>query len=89
MSIQTVILPHKHVRFCDSIIGLAGFLRHLLEEPRTIDELWALLDRENSGWPVRPTFTNLVLAVDILFAIGEAKEAPNGRVRLVMSHETD
>ena len=85
MSIQTAILPHKHVRFCDSMLALAGFLRQLLEEPRTIDELWSLMSRDNSGWTVQPTFTPLVLAVNILFAIGQVEEAPNGRVRLVMN----
>lgn len=85
MNIQTALLPHKHVRFCDSILALAGFLRQFLEEPRTIDELWSLIDRDNSGWPVRPTFTHLVLAVNILFAIGQVEEMSNGRVRLVVS----
>lgn len=88
MNIQTALLPHKHVRFCDSMLALAGFLRQLLEEPRNIDELWALMNRDNSGWPVRPNFTHLVLAVNILFAIGQVEEAPNGRVRLVRTNET-
>lgn len=82
MNIQAALLPHKHVRFCDSMLALAGFLRQCLMEPRSVDELWAMLDREGSGWPTRPSFTQLVLALDILFAIGQVTAAPNGRVRL-------
>lgn len=81
MSIQNVLLPHKHVRFCDSVIALAGYLRHLLAEPRTVDELWALIDRDNSGWPTRPSFTHLVLAIDVLFAIGQVEAGKDGRVQ--------
>lgn len=81
MNIQTVLLPHKHVRFCDSLIGLAGFIRGLLTEPRTLDELWALLDRDNSGWLTRPSFTHVVLAVDILFALKQIELTNGNRLR--------
>lgn len=85
MNIQTALLPHKHVRFCDSIIALAGLARKMLQEPRTIDELWALIDRENKNWPTKPNFTHLVFAVDILFAIHEVNCSLDGRVQLVAS----
>lgn len=69
MNIQTALLPHKHIRFCESVVAIAGFIRTLLAEPRTIDELWLLLDKKHSGWPGNPPFEYLVYAVDLLFAL--------------------
>jgi hypothetical protein len=83
MNIQTALLPHKHVRFCDSLLGLAGFIRGLLTEPRTVDELWALIDRENSGWLARPSFTHVVLAIHILFALKEVELTRSNRLRRI------
>jgi hypothetical protein len=81
-----MLLPHKHVRFGSSLIAIAGFIREHLYEPRTLDELWALIDSNNQNRIIRPTFTQLVLAVDILFSIQEAKAGPDGRVSLVQGH---
>ena len=83
MNIQTLLLPHKHVRFCNSLIGLAGFVLRLLNEPRTLDELWALIDRDNSDWYSRPPFEHVVLAVDILFAIGQIELVHDNRIRRI------
>jgi len=80
MNIRTALLPHKHVRFSDSIIGLSGYLRQLLAEPHTLDELWAQIDSNSSGWESRPSFTNLVFAVDVLYAIGEVQLVGDGRI---------
>ena len=81
MNIRTALIPHKHVRFCDSIVALAGAVRKMLEEPRTVDELWTLLNQAKTNWPTRPSFTSLTLAIDTLFAIGLIESAPGGRVR--------
>ena len=78
MKIQQALLPHKHVRFSESTIAVAGFVRALLDEPRTIEELEALLHRER--WPRCPSFTEVVLAADILFAINEIHLLPDGRL---------
>lgn len=83
MSIQTALIPHKHIRFCDSIIALAGFVRTLLSEPRTIDELWAMVDQDNSGWLTKPPFEYLVYAVDTLFALKQIEMLDSdGRIKL-------
>lgn len=70
MSIRIVLIPSKHVRFSDSIIWLSGYLRQFLSEPLTLDELWAQIDSVFSGWNSHPSFTNMVLAVALLYAIG-------------------
>ena len=83
MTIRTALLPHKHIRFCDSLVALAGHLRGYLQEPRTVDELWATLDRDAKKWLGNPSFTTMVLALDVLFAIGQIETVTDGRVRLV------
>ena len=74
------VAPHEHVRFCDSAVGLAGYLRGLLSEPRTLDELHALLSHENSGWPGKPSFTQISLAVALLYAIGAVAIVDEARI---------
>jgi hypothetical protein len=78
MNIQQALLPHKHVRFSESTIAVAGFLRALLDEPRTIEELETLL--HGPRWPRRPSFTEIVFAADILYAIKEIRLLPDGRL---------
>lgn len=78
MKIQEALLPHKHVRFSESTLAVAGFLRALLEEPRTLEELETLL--HGPRWPRLPSFTEVVLAADILFAINEIHLLPDGRL---------
>jgi hypothetical protein len=82
MTIPSTLLPHKHLRFCESLLGIAGHMRALLREPRTVDELWSLLDRDMPEWPARPTFTQVVLAIDVLFALREVSFVSEGRIRL-------
>lgn len=77
MKIQTALLPHKHIKFSDSIIALAGFVRTLLEEPKSIDDLW--IETANQ-WVTKVTFTHLVLAIDVLFAIKQIESISNGRL---------
>jgi hypothetical protein len=88
MSIQTALLPHKHVRFSDSIIALAGLVRSRLVEPMTVDELWSDVSRRPADWPGKPTFTHVVLALDVLFALGQVETSTIGRVKRV-SDEVD
>lgn len=68
-----MLLPSKHLRISESLIGLGGYLLLLINEnPRTIDELWKELNRaknyELKG--TYHTFDSLVLAIDFLYMIG-------------------
>ena len=80
MNIQTAILPHKHVRFSESLLGIAGFIKQRLNQPRTVDELYTTVESEAKEWPSRPSFTEVVLAVDVLFAIKLVRESSDGRI---------
>ena len=81
MNTQIQLLPHKHVKFSESLIGIAGFLRsEVLSQPRTIDEILSIFESKASNHPGKPTFTQVVLAIDVLFAIGEIELAEEGRI---------
>ena len=83
-NLELAVAPHEHLRFADSLVGLAGYIRTLLNEgERTLDELYAALSRENSGWYARPTFEQVALAVTLLFAIGDVQRAHDDRIRSV------
>jgi hypothetical protein len=80
MNIQSALIPHKHTRFNDSIITLAGRVRDLLDQPRSIDEIWSVVSGRSNAWGVSVSFTHLVLAVDMLYAIRQIKLVADGRV---------
>ncbi|WP_071944373.1 ABC-three component system middle component 6 [Halomonas aestuarii] len=82
MKIQAIISPHKHVRFSASLVGLAGAVRYLLDEPRTLDELWALIESDKLRLPHKPTFTQMVLSLDVLCALKVVDLDFEGRVFL-------
>jgi hypothetical protein len=87
MSIRAQLLPHKHIRFSESLIGLAGFVRQLLKEPHSIDELWEILNRDKSDWLYKPTFDQVVIAIVVLFALDQLVEVELGRLQ-VKNYET-
>lgn len=68
------LLPEKHVRTSESLIGLGAFVLAELEAgPKHLDSLWAsiknldVIKRKVHG---SITLDNVVLAVDFLFAVG-------------------
>ncbi len=82
MNIQTALLPHKHVSFSESLLGTAGLLLGFLAEPRSTDELWALT-KTAEGWPTKPSFSEVVLSLDLLFCVGQVSVFTDGRVQKV------
>ena len=80
MIIQPALLPHKHVSFSESTLAVAGRIRQLITEPRSVDELWSLVSHNAEDWPHKPSFTQMVLAVDVLFAIKLIRVTTDGRV---------
>ncbi|MGL3692414.1 ABC-three component system middle component 6 [Acinetobacter sp. LA-1] len=61
-------MPNKHILFSDSLLAVAGLLRSkLTTKPLTLDELWLDIKHDNSI--IRPDFTEVVLAINILYAI--------------------
>jgi len=76
-----MILPSKHIKFSQSIIGLSGFLLTQLEEPLTIDDLWVKYSNASvKRFPSFHDFDNVVLAVNLLFMIEAIQLDDNGKL---------
>ena len=76
-----MILPTKHIRISESLIGLGGYLLKLLNEPMTIDELWIKFSKyNNKKYPAYHNFDNLVLSLNLLFIIGIIEINDNGEL---------
>lgn len=83
-NLALAVAPHEHVRFADSLVGLAGYLRTRLDAPRTLDELYAELERADERlWPSMPSFERLALAVTLLFALGAVRVTQEDRIEAV------
>lgn len=83
MKIQSNLLPHKHVRFSDSILGIGGLVKSVLKEPMTVDEIWSVIHKNSQLWPGKINFTNMVLGIYVLFAIGHIELLENGRLKVI------
>lgn len=46
MNIQTMLLPHKHIRFSNSLVAIAGYIRTIIDEPISVDELWSKIEQK-------------------------------------------
>jgi hypothetical protein len=67
-----MLLPDKHIKMSESLLGLGSFLLSTLRKPMTVDAMWFeyCKAREDGTYPAHHTFENAVLALDVLFAIG-------------------
>lgn len=79
-----MILPSKHIRLSESLLGLGGVILSLLKEPKTIDEIWFQFSEINSNRKVLPAyhnFDNIVLALNYLYLIGVVSIDFNGKIQ--------
>lgn len=84
MTSQFVLTPSKHVRFDRSLLYIAGIVKQKLEnKARTIDALYTLLEKEfQEKDKIAPSFTEIVFAVDLLYALSQVELSNSGKVRL-------
>lgn len=76
-----MILPSKHIKFSQSILGLSGFLLDQLNDPKTIDELWSKYTKSSvKRFPSFHDFDNVILAVNLLFIIGAIDLSDDGKI---------
>jgi len=76
-----MILPTKHIRISESLIGLGGYLLKLLKEPMTIDDLWIKYSKyNNKKYPAYHNFDNLVLSLNLLYILGIIEINNNGEL---------
>lgn len=77
-----MILPDKHIRLAESLLGLGGFVLESLSQAKTIDSLWDEfhIAYESHEYPAYHTFENLVLAISFLHSIGVVEQDEKGRL---------
>ena len=79
-----MILPSKHIRFSESLLGLGGVILNIIKEPKTIDEIWFKFSEFNNDkrvFPAYHNFDNVVLALNYLFIVGAVSIDKNGRIQ--------
>ena len=79
-----MILPSKHIRFSESLLGLGGVILSIIKEPKTIDEIWFNFSEFNNDkriFPAYHNFDNVVLALNYLFIVGAVLIDKNGRIQ--------
>lgn len=91
MKTRIALLPHKHIRFAGSLIGMAGYVRQFIgESPTSVDGLWAKIqaeDKQNKIFSL--DFTQLIYALDILLCIKEIKVDSNGLIYKITTFGND
>ena len=80
MNLQLALIPNKHLRIDESILGLAGYCLTLLDKPMSPDELLAHLHSNNSKWSFKPNMDYVLLALDTLYAIKQITPVSDNRV---------
>lgn len=78
-----MLMPDKHISFAESLIGLGSFVLENLATAKDIDTLWKIYESIRGGdYPAFHSFDNLVLTVDMLFAIGAVELKTDGKLML-------
>ncbi|HCI7193956.1 TPA: hypothetical protein NPQ93_003796 [Acinetobacter baumannii] len=77
MKIQNALVPHKHVRFSNSLIGTAGYIRQFISQPTSVDGLWAKIEADNNSL-FQLNFTQFIFSLDILLFLGVIVVDENG-----------
>jgi hypothetical protein len=77
-----MILPSKHIKISESIIGLSGYLLKYLEKPKDLQAIWDEYSKDNntSSFPAYHGFDHVVLALDFLYTIGAIDTTPSGEI---------
>lgn len=80
MKIQ--LLPQKHVRTSESLLGLGAIVLKVLEQgQKDLDGVWmAVQEQEAVSRSIQGSITldTVVLAIDFLFAVGAVQIGPDG-----------
>jgi hypothetical protein len=77
-----MLLPEKHINFSESLWGLGGVILKILEKPKYLDDLlndYQKIDNSKS-FPASHSINEVVLALDLLFAIGAITKNEKGEL---------
>lgn len=84
LKIQTALIPQKHVSFSASTIGVAAYVRSILRgQSCTVEELWRRIEIDERKWPTKLTFDQVIVAVIVLFSLGELHQLDGGVIEVL------
>lgn len=79
-----MILPTKHIKLAESILGLSGvLLSFIAKSPSSLDALWREYSKINNTkniFPAYHSFDEMVLAVNLLFMMGIVDINAKGKI---------
>ena len=78
-----MILPSKHIRFSESIIGFSGYiLSQLASSACSVDDMWEICQNRKYGQVcfVNQSYDNLVKALDLLYMMGLIEINEEGKI---------
>lgn len=77
-----MLLPDKHLRISESILGLAALVLSRLKKPIAFDKLMTRLAKEfdTPSWPARHSAESVSLALCLLYSIGKIDVATDGTI---------
>ena len=77
-----MLLPDKHVRLSESVLGLGAFVLSLLDRPRTADQLYQKVKEacEDRTLPAYHDFDSVTLTVLFLYTIGVVEATESGAI---------
>ena len=77
-----MILPEKHLKLSESILGLGAFVLSQIKNPKDIDGVWTEYQKAYTArrYPAYHTFENLILAIIFLYTLGVVQMDGNGRL---------
>lgn len=78
-----MLLPDKHMSLAESLIGLGGIVLGLLNSPKSVDQIYAIIAKDQSSKTLRSkhTYDTTLLAVMMLYAIGAVEPTESGSIR--------
>ncbi len=77
-----MLLPDKHLKLSESVIGLAGLVLSDISKPTWFDDAWARI-KEQTGtpdWPAVHGVENFVLALCFLYSVGAIDLTQDGEL---------
>jgi len=75
-----MLLPDKHIRISESLLGLSAFILQRLDKPKAVDDLAELLSDavESKDFPTIHGIDHISLAATFLFAVGLLEQTDEG-----------
>ena len=78
-----MILPSKHIRLSESILGFSGYiLSQLAPAAYSVDEIWDICQNKKYGQVsfVNQSYDNMVKALNLLYMMGLVELNEEGKI---------